>query len=94
MRVWFSNTPSGANEMLPRPPLAPQISTTSPCFIAAPFFDAGRPYDALGQLSLRHWRASYGGALRIAWNLATIVTVDYGLSSEDTGLYINFNHIF
>jgi outer membrane protein assembly factor BamA len=63
-------------------------------FIAAPFFDAGRPYDALGQLSLRNWRASYGGALRIAWNLATIVTVDYGLSSEDTGFYVNFNHIF
>ena len=63
-------------------------------FIAAPFLDAGRPYDSLGQLSLRGWRASYGGALRIAWNLATIVTADYGTSSEDTGFYINFNHIF
>ena len=63
-------------------------------FIAAPFFDAGRPYDSLGQLSPRRWRASYGGALRIAWNLATIVTIDYGVSSEDTGFYINFNHIF
>jgi outer membrane protein assembly factor BamA len=62
--------------------------------IAAPFFDAGRPYDALGQLSLRNWRASYGGALRVAWNLATIVTIDYGVSSEDTGFYVNFNHIF
>lgn len=63
-------------------------------FIAAPFFDAGRPYDSLGQLSLRNWRPSYGSALRIAWNLATIVTVDYGVSSEDTGFYVNFNHIF
>lgn len=63
-------------------------------FIAAPFFDAGRPYDSLGELSLRGWRASYGGALRIAWNLATLVTIDYGVSSEDTGFYINFNHIF
>jgi hypothetical protein len=63
-------------------------------FIAVPFVDAGRPYDNLGQLSLRDWRLSYGGALRIPWNLATVVTVDYGVSSEDAGLYVNFNHIF
>jgi hypothetical protein len=31
---------------------------------------------------------------RISWNLATIVTVDYGKSAEDAGLYVNFNHIF
>lgn len=63
-------------------------------FIAAPFLDVGRPYDALGDLTLRGWQASYGGALRIAWNLATIVTIDYGRSAEDAGFYINFNHIF
>jgi hypothetical protein len=63
-------------------------------FIAVPFLDAGRPYDSLGQLSLRGWRPSYGGALRIAWNLATLVTIDYGASSEDAGFYVNFNHIF
>lgn len=63
-------------------------------FIAAPFVDAGRPFDALDELSLSDWQLAYGGALRIAWNQATIVTVDYGRSSEDAGLYINFNHIF
>jgi hypothetical protein len=63
-------------------------------FIAAPFLDIGRPFDALGDLSLHDWQVSYGGAFRIAWNLATIVTVDYGRSSEDTGFYVNFNHIF
>ena len=62
-------------------------------FILAPFFDIGRPYDSLGDLSLHDWQPSYGGAFRIAWNLATVITVDYGRSSEDTGLYINFNHI-
>jgi len=63
-------------------------------FIAVPFVDLGRPFDRLGDLTIRDWRLSYGGALRISWNLATIITVDYGLSSEDSGLYINFNHIF
>jgi surface antigen Omp85-like protein len=63
-------------------------------FIAVPFVDAGRPYDSLGELTLRDWRASIGGALRIAWNLATLVTIDYGVSSEDTGFYVNFNHMF
>jgi hypothetical protein len=62
-------------------------------FIASPFADVGRPF-AVGDFTLRRWRASYGGALRISWNLATIVTIDYGMSSEDAGLYINFGHIF
>jgi hypothetical protein len=63
-------------------------------FIIAPFVDTGRPYDSLGGLSLRNWQTSYGGAFRIAWNLATVITIDYARSSEDTGFYVNFNHIF
>lgn len=63
-------------------------------FIVAPFVDVGRPYDDLSQLTLRDWQKTVGGALRIAWNLATVITVDYGVSSEDTGFYVNFNHIF
>ena len=59
-----------------------------------PFFDIGRPFDDVADLTVHDWKPSYGGAFRIAWNLATIVTVDYGRSSEDTGFYINFNHIF
>jgi hypothetical protein len=62
--------------------------------IVVPFVDYGRSFDSAAALTLRDWRVSYGGAFRISWNLATIITVDYGLSSEDTGLYINFNHIF
>lgn len=63
-------------------------------FIAAPFLDVGRPFDSLDGLSLRDWQTSYGGALRVAWNLATLGTVDVGRSSEDIGFYVNFNHIF
>jgi outer membrane protein assembly factor BamA len=63
-------------------------------FIAVPFVDVGRPYDHIGDLTVHDWRASYGGAFRVSWNLATVITVDYGRSSEDTGFYVNFNHIF
>ncbi|HEX5060581.1 MAG TPA: DUF5982 domain-containing protein [Kofleriaceae bacterium] len=63
-------------------------------FIAVGFLDVGRPFDRVSELSLRRWRPSYGGAMRISWNLATVITVDYGVSPEDSGLYINFNHIF
>jgi outer membrane protein assembly factor BamA len=62
--------------------------------IAVPFLDAGRSFDDAGALTLANWQVSYGGALRISWNLATIVTVDYGRSDEDAGLYINFGHMF
>jgi hypothetical protein len=62
--------------------------------IAVPFVDLGRSFDDAGELTLSGWRACYGGALRISWNLATIITVDYGRSAEDSGLYINFGHIF
>jgi hypothetical protein len=62
--------------------------------IAAPFFDVGRSFDGLGDLTFADWRPSYGAALRISWNLATILTADYGVSSEDSGLYLNFGHIF
>ncbi len=63
-------------------------------FILVPFLDLGRPFDKPDQLSLNNWRRAQGAGLRIAWNQATIIMVDYGVSEEDTGLYINFNHIF
>jgi outer membrane protein assembly factor BamA len=62
--------------------------------IAVPFLDMGATHDRLADLSVADWRRSQGAALRISWNLATIITIDYGRSGEDSGLYINFNHIF
>jgi hypothetical protein len=52
--------------------------------------DINSNYFGLGDAAL----AGFGGALRISWNLATLVTIDYGRSGEDAGLYINFGHIF
>jgi len=62
--------------------------------ILVPFVDLGRSFDSSKALTLSDWRVGYGGALRITWNLATVVTIDYGLSAEDTGFYINFRHMF
>ena len=62
--------------------------------IAVPFFDLGRSFDSSKALTLSDWRAGYGAAVRVSWNLATIITVDYGVSAEDTGLYVNFRHTF
>jgi hypothetical protein len=63
-------------------------------FIAVPFADLGRSFDRLDELRLGGWRRAVGGALRLSWNLATLVTADYGISDEDTGFYVNFGHMF
>lgn len=63
-------------------------------FIVAPFVDLGRVFDRVADTSLDSWKRTQGAALRVAWNQATIVMIDYGFSREDSGLYVNFNHIF
>src|SRR5262249_27432213 len=63
-------------------------------YIAVPFLDMGRVFDSVRRTTLVGWKRAEGGGLRIAWNLSTIVMIDYAVSEEDSGLYINFNHIF
>ena len=62
--------------------------------MAVPFLDIGRVFDTPKQTTLAGWKRTQGGGLRIGWNEATILMMDYGFSDEDSGLYINFNHIF
>lgn len=62
--------------------------------ILAPFFDIGSAFDRPQDINRSVWRYSYGAGLRIAWNQATIIMVDYGMSQEDSNLFINFNHQF
>ena len=52
--------------------------------IVVPFVDFGRPYDSVTELTASDWKLSYGGSVRISWNLATIITVDYGRSVPRT----------
>ena len=62
--------------------------------ILVPDMDIGRTFDRMSEVSFRDWRRSQGGALRISWNLATILTTEYAFSDEDSAFYVNFNHMF
>lgn len=63
-------------------------------WMVVPFIDVGRADDRLGDVELSGMKADAGLALRAAWNLATIITVEYARSDEDTGIYVHFNHMF
>ena len=54
----------------------------------------GRAFDSIEKVNYRNWNLSYGGGFRIAWNQATVIMLDYGLSAEDGNFYLNFSHIF
>ena len=60
----------------------------------APFLDVGRVFDSLSDLELKRFRNGQGAGFRIAWNQATIIVIDYGISREGSTLYVNFNHPF
>jgi hypothetical protein len=62
--------------------------------MVVPFVDLGAVYDRVSDVALGGWKRDQGAALRVSWNLATIVTVEYALSDEDSGFYVNFGHIF
>jgi hypothetical protein len=59
-----------------------------------PFLDMGRVFDNVPQTSFVNWKRAQGAGFRIAWNEATVLMADYGVSDEGSGLYLNFNHIF
>lgn len=62
--------------------------------ILAPFFDVGRVFDSISDFKFDRFRNGQGAGLRVAWNQATILVIDYGISREGSNLYINFNHPF
>jgi hypothetical protein len=61
---------------------------------AVPFVDVGTVADHLDAVHASGMKADAGGAFRVSWNLATIITVEYAQSAEDSGFYVNFNHMF
>ncbi|MCC5813964.1 MAG: BamA/TamA family outer membrane protein [Leptospira sp.] len=63
-------------------------------FQLVPFYDAGRVWDETRTMNLKDYKHSRGIGLRIPWNQATIIYIDYGVSDEDRQVFVNFNHIF
>ncbi|GGG56986.1 Omp85 family outer membrane protein [Hymenobacter glacieicola] len=61
---------------------------------ATPFFDAGTVRDHWQDLSFRDIKTSYGIGARVAWNLSTIVFLDYGRSKEDRLLFFGIGQVF
>lgn len=63
-------------------------------FAIAPFVDTGRVFNNAGDFSFDGWKISGGAGLRLAWNLATIISVDVGISGENTMIYAEIGHAF
>lgn len=63
-------------------------------FMLVPFVDFGRVFDSPADFTNEGWKQGTGTGLRVAWNKATIIMVDYAQTDESSSLYINFSHIF
>jgi len=59
-----------------------------------PFVDAGRVFDKVGRFSVKDWKITGGLSVRLAWNLATIISFDYGFGSEGNLFYMELGHPF
>jgi hypothetical protein len=63
-------------------------------FMLAVFGDTGRVFDSLDTLTLHDWKYDAGGGLRLAWNLATLVSFEYAVSEEGGLFYMELGHQF
>jgi len=60
----------------------------------APFVDTGRVFDRAGSFSVQDWKVTWGIGLKLSWNLATVVSFDYGVSPEGSMFYMELGHAF
>ncbi|WP_167884368.1 Omp85 family outer membrane protein [Leptospira ilyithenensis] len=63
-------------------------------FNLVPFMDYGRVWDDEHKIGWKGYKYSRGIGLRIAWNQATIIMIDYAKSREDEQTFVNFSHVF
>lgn len=60
----------------------------------ATFVDVGRVFDSPSSFSTNDWKHSYGAGLRLAWNLATVISFDYGIGPEGRLFFMELSHPF
>jgi outer membrane protein assembly factor BamA len=63
-------------------------------FMLVPFVDMGRVFDSAADSTLQDWKFDGGISFRLAWNLSTIVSFDYGRGSEGSMFYMELGHQF
>ncbi|MFO1475640.1 MAG: BamA/TamA family outer membrane protein [Verrucomicrobiota bacterium] len=51
-------------------------------FMLAPFVDSGCVFNSIAQSTFKDWKVDAGLGFRLAWNLSTVVSFDYAISSE------------
>jgi outer membrane translocation and assembly module TamA len=61
-------------------------------FMVVPFVDAGRVFDSIGDTALAGWKIDGGAGLRLAWNLSTVISFDYGISRESSFFNMELGH--
>jgi hypothetical protein len=59
-----------------------------------PFVDVGRVFDKVGRFSVNDWKIAGGLSVRLAWNLATIISFDYSFGGEGNLFYMELGHPF
>ena len=60
----------------------------------ASFVDTGRVFDSAGSFTTSDWKYSYGFGLRLSWNLATVISFDYGISPEGSLFFMELGQPF
>jgi hemolysin activation/secretion protein len=63
-------------------------------FMLVPFVDTGRVFNSVSDTTFADWKLDGGIGFRLAWNLSTIVSFDYGRSSEGSLFYMELGHQF
>ena len=63
-------------------------------FMLVPFVDSGRVFNGVRQSTFNGWKFDGGIGFRLAWNVATIVSFDYGISPEGGLFYMELGHQF
>ena len=63
-------------------------------FMLVPFVDTGRVFNSVSDTTFADWKLDGGIGFRLAWNLSTIVSFDYGRSSESSLFYMELGHQF
>ena len=63
-------------------------------FGTAAFVDSGSVFNSIGSTKAHGWKATYGAGFRLAWNVSTIVSFDYGVSPEGQAFYVELGTQF